>query len=143
MNWVIAFHVIFVITLFAAVFYLPRLFVYHAQCDAADSIGNARFKVMERKLFNGIMVPSAILVGITGFWLLYGYGWAEQPHIIWLHIKLILVLLLYIYMGFCWKYMRDFKHDRNKHGHVFYRYFNEIPSIILIAIIILVFVKPF
>lgn len=141
MQWLIAFHVIAVITLFAAVFYLPRLFVYHAQCT--DEIGNARFKVMERKLFRGILVPSAVGVGISGLWLLYGYGWADKPHIMWLHIKLIAVIILYIYMAFCWKYMLDFRHDRNKHSHIFYRWFNEVPSVLLLVIIIMVIVKPF
>lgn len=141
MLWLVACHVIVVITLFAAVFYLPRLFVYHAQCK--DTISNQRFKLMERRLFNGILLPSAILVGITGLWLLYGFGWAEKPHILWLHIKLYLVIGLYIYLGFCWKYMLDFRKDRNTHSHRFYRWFNEIPSVLLILIILLVVVKPF
>jgi putative membrane protein len=141
MQWLIAFHVIVVITLFAALFYLPRLFVYHAQCK--DEISNQRFKIMERRLFRGILVPSAICVGISGLWLLYGFGWAEKPHIMWLHIKLILVIFLYIYMAFCWKYLIDFRNDTNKHSHKFYRWFNEIPSVLLVAIIILVIVKPF
>jgi putative membrane protein len=141
MLWVVALHVIFVVTLFAAVFYLPRLFVYHALCTEPSQ--SEQYKIMERRLFRGILVPSAVLVGLSGFWLLYGFGWAQQPHIMWLHIKLILVLGLYIYMGVCWKYLHDFKHDKNKHSHVFYRWFNEIPSVLLIIIVILAIVKPF
>lgn len=141
MKWLIAFHIIFVITWFAALFYLPRLFVYHAECK--DQIGNQRFKIMERKLFNIVMLPSAILVLISGFWLLNLYEQTKPLHQWWLHIKLWLVLLLYIYMAFCWKYLRDFKYDRNKYSHVFYRWFNEIPSFILIIVIILAVVQPF
>lgn len=141
MLWVIALHIIVVITLFAAVFYLPRLFVYHAACN--DEISNQRFKLMERRLFYGILIPSALLVAVSGFYLLYGFGWADKPHIMWLHVKLILVLFLYIYIAVCWKYMRDFKNDRNYHSERFYRWFNEIPSLLLIMIIILVVVKPF
>ena len=141
MKWLLACHVIFVITWFAALLYLPRLFVYHVECK--DEVGKQRFKIMERKLFNGIMVPSAILVLISGYWLLILYEHAAPAHQWWLHIKLWLVFTLYIYVIFCWKYMRDFKHDRNKHSHVFYRWFNEYPSLILIIVVILAVAKPF
>jgi putative membrane protein len=142
MNWVIAFHVIFVICWFAALFYLPRLFVYHAQCK--DEIGNARFKVMERKLFNGIMIPSAALSIITGLWLLIDGSWKTAgAGFWWMRIKLLLVGLLLVYMYYCLNYLRDFKFDRNRHTHIFYRWFNEMPTVLLIAIIILAFVKPF
>jgi len=141
MAWLVAFHIIFVITWFAALFYLPRLFVYHAECN--DEPGNQRFKIMERKLFNGIMLPSAILVLITGVWLLILYLHHAHAHYWWLYVKLALVFLLYVYIGFCWKYLRDFKHERNQHSHVFYRWFNEIPSIILIIVVILAMVRPF
>lgn len=141
MLWVLAFHIIFVITWFAGLFYLPRLFVYHAQ--TTDTVSRERFKIMERKLFMGIMLPSAVLVLITGLWMLVSYAWAAHGHTYWLNIKLFLVFLLYVYLGFCWKYLLDFKHDRNQHSHVFYRWFNEIPSVILIIVIILIIVKPF
>lgn len=141
MQWLIAIHVISVVTLFAAVFYLPRLFVYHAECN--DVISYQRFLIMERRLFYGILIPSAIVVAITGFYLLYGFGWANKPDILWLHLKLILVLLLYVYIGLCWKHMKAFKENSNQHTSKFYRWFNEIPSVLLVAIIILVEVKPF
>jgi putative membrane protein len=143
MLWVLAFHIIFVVTWFAGLFYLPRLFVYHAQTAATDIVSIERLKVMERRLFYGIMVPSAILVLITGYWLLEAYALAAYNHTYWLHIKLVLVLLLYIYFGICWKYMNDFKYNRNRHSHIFFRWFNEVPSIILIAVVILAVVKPF
>lgn len=141
MQWLLAFHVIFFVTWFAALFYLPRLFVYHAQCN--DAIGKQRFKLMERKLFNGIMLPSATLVGISGYWLLILYERTHPAHQWWLHIKIWLVLTLYLYMILCWKYLHDFKYERNKHNHVFYRWFNEYPSIILIVVVILAIIKPF
>lgn len=141
MRWLLAFHLIFVVTWFAGLFYLPRLFVYHAECN--DDTGKQRFKLMERKLFNGIMLPSAVSVGITGYWLLILYQHTHPAYQWWLYIKILLVLTLYYYMFLCWKYLRDFKYNRNKHTHVFYRWFNEYPSIILIAVVILAVVKPF
>ncbi len=141
MKWLIAFHIIFIVAWFSALFYLPRLFVYHAECK--DEISNERFKIMERRLFYGIMLPSTILTSISGFWLLNLYERTAPLHQWWLHIKLWLVLLLYIYMIFCWKYLQDFKHNRNKHHHVFYRWFNEFPSLILVIVVILAVVQPF
>ena len=141
LHWVLAFHIIFVITWFAGLFYLPRLFVYHAQ--TTDTISLERFKIMERRLLYAIMFPSALFVFLSGEWLLIYHALALYEHTYWLHIKLILALILYLYMGVCWKYVRDFKHDRNRHTHIFYRWFNEIPSVILIVIVILVMVKPF
>jgi putative membrane protein len=123
---------------FAGLFYLPRLYVYHAQ--ATDTISLERFKIMERKLFFGIMTPSAILTIIFGLWLWLDYGYRGG----WLHAKLFLVLILvahHIYLG---KLMLDFKHDRNKHSHVFYRWLNEIPALpVLVGIVWLVVAKPF
>lgn len=139
MQWVLAFHVIFVICWFAGLFYLPRLFVYHAM--ASDQISIDRFKVMERKLFWGIMTPSGILATIFGFWYLYA-NIALFEHQMWMHIKLILALFLWLYHAVCWKYLLDFKNDRNKHSDKFYRYFNEIPVLFLIAIVVLVIVQP-
>lgn len=135
-EWIKAFHIIFVITWFAGLFYLPRLFVYHAM--ATDHISMNRFKVMERKLFYGIMTPSAVLAVGLGVWLWLTYGFGGT----WLHIKLALVIVLVAYHAYCAKLLLDFKHDRNPHGHVFYRWLNELPVIILIAVVILVVVKP-
>jgi len=137
MLWVKAFHIIAVVTWFAALFYLPRLFVYHAMSEDAVSI--ERFKVMERKLYRGIMTPSAMLAVTLGLWLWLGFGFAGG----WLHAKLALVTVLLIYHVYCGKLLRDFRDDRNRHGHVFYRWFNEFPVLILVAVVILVVVKPF
>ncbi len=140
MLWVKAFHVIFMVTWFAALFYLPRLFVYHA--SSTDEISNERFKIMERKLFYGIMTPSAIITMVLGFWMLFDYAWQAYSAMLWLHIKLAIVVLLVIYHLYCWKLLKLFKEDKNPYSHVFYRWFNEIPVFMLIAIVILVIVKP-
>lgn len=136
MLWVKSFHIIFVVAWFAGLFYLPRLYVYHAA--TSDSPGIERFKVMERKLYYGIMTPSAVLAVALGLWLWLGYGITGG----WLHAKLVLVLMLIAYHLYCGRLLADFKHDRNRHSHVYYRWFNEIPVLILIAIVILVVVKP-
>ncbi|HSH98277.1 MAG: protoporphyrinogen oxidase HemJ [Methylophilaceae bacterium] len=137
MLWIKAWHIIFMVTWFAGLFYLPRLFVYHSMSDDAASI--ARFKIMERKLFYGIMTPGAVLTIFFGMWLWLGYGASGA----WIHAKVTLVALLVIYHIYCGKLLLDFKQDRNKHSHVYYRWFNEIPVIALIAIVILVVVQPF
>jgi putative membrane protein len=137
MLWVKAFHIIAVVTWFAALFYLPRLFVYHAMSE--DSASIERFKVMERKLYRGIMTPSAVIAVTLGLWLWLGFGFSGG----WLHAKLALVTVLLGYHGYCGKLLRDFRDDRNRHGHVFYRWFNEFPVLILVAVVILVVVKPF
>jgi len=140
MLWIKAFHVIFMVTWFAALFYLPRLFVYHASSD--DAISNERFKIMESKLFYGIMTPSAIITTLLGLWLLFSYAWMAYSSMLWLHIKLLLVIFLFIYHIYCWRLVKLFKADKNTHSHVYYRWFNEIPVFMLIGIIILVIVKP-
>jgi putative membrane protein len=125
------------VTWFAGLFYLPRLFVYHAQ--AADPLGIERFKLMERKLYYGIMTPSAVLTIAFGGWLWLGYGpWGG-----WLHAKLALVGILLGYHVYCGKLLNDFKHDRNRRGHVWYRWFNELPMVILVGAVLLVVFKPF
>jgi protoporphyrinogen IX oxidase len=137
MLWIKTFHIIFMVTWFAALFYLPRLFVYHAMTD--DTAGRERFKVMERRLYYGIMVPGGILTIVFGLWLWLGYEWGGG----WLHAKLALVAVLIAYHLWCGKLMNDFKHDRNTHSHVWYRWFNEFPTVLLIAAVILTVVKPF
>jgi putative membrane protein len=137
MLWIKSFHIIFMVTWFAGLFYLPRLFVYHAMSD--DKASRERFKVMERKLFYGIMTPGALLTIGFGVWLWLGYGFAGG----WLHVKMALVALLVAYHAYCGKLMRDFRHDRNRHGHRFYRWLNELPVIALVAIILLVELQPF
>ena len=141
MLWLKAFHLIFMVTWFAGLFYLPRLFVYHAMSD--DEISNERFKIMERKLFFGIMTPGMILTFIFGIWMLLDYAWAQYSSSGWLHTKLTLLILLVVYHGFCGKWLLDFKHDRNSRSHVYYRWMNEVPVLFLLGIIILATVKPF
>jgi len=136
MLWIKALHVIFMVTWFAGLFYLPRLFVYHTMSTDKTSI--ERFKIMERKLFYGIMTPGGVLTVIFGLWLWIGYGVTGG----WMHIKFTLVLLLIAYHVYCGKLLNDFKADRNTRSHVFYRWFNEFPVLLMIAIIILVIVKP-
>ena len=140
MLWVKSFHIIAMTTWFAALFYLPRLFVYHAMSD--DETSNERFKIMERKLFFGIMTPSAILTIILGFVLLNSYAWEAFNNTIWLQTKLWLVAVLVIYHIYCGKLLIDFKHDNNQRSHVWYRWFNEFPVFILIAVILLVELQP-
>lgn len=137
MLWIKALHISFMVTWFAGLFYLPRLFVYHAM--TTDREGSERFKVMERKLFYGIMTPGALLTVVFGVWLWLGYGFSGG----WLYAKLALVAVLVAYHVYCGALLIDFKHDRNRHGHVFYRWLNEMPVLILLAVVILVVVKPF
>ena len=133
-------HIIFMVTWFAGLFYLPRLFVYHAMAAPDDRIGIERFIVMERKLYFGIMTPGAVLTIVFGCWLWLGYGITGG----WLHAKLALVVLLVAFHFYLGKLMADFRAGRNRHGHVFYRWLNEIPALpILIAIVFLVVMKPF
>ena len=141
MLWVKAFHLIFIVTWFSAMFYLPRLFVYHALCE--DEAGNARFKIMERKLYRGIMTPSAILTLVFGLWLLSFYSLEQIATMGWLHAKLTLVILLFAYHGVCGRMLRQFAADNNQRSHRFYRWFNEFPVLLLIVVIILAVVKPF
>ncbi len=138
MLWVKSLHIVFMVTWFAGLFYLPRLFVYHALSTDATSI--ERFKIMERKLYYGITTPGALLTVGFGLWL--WLGWFREAGG-WLHAKLFLVLVLIGYHLWCGKLVADFKHDRNVHTHVWYRWFNEFPVLILMAVVILVVVKPF
>ncbi len=138
--WLKAFHIIAVVTWFAAIFYLPRLFVYHA--DASDDISRERFKVMERKLYRGIMTPSMVIVIALGAWMLTlnsSFYFSQG----WMHAKLALVALLVIYHFYCGHLLNVFKEDRNTRSHVFYRWFNEVPVFILLGVVILVVVRPF
>jgi putative membrane protein len=137
MLWVKALHVAFMVTWFAGLFYLPRLFVYHAQ--STDRVSIDRFKVMERKLFFGIMTPGAVLTIGFGLWLWLGWGFSGG----WLHAKMGFVAVLVAYHAWCGKLLVDFRHDRNTRSHVWFRWFNEFPVLVLFAIVILVVVKPF
>ena len=133
-------HIVFMVTWFAGLFYLPRLFVYHALTAPDDRVGIARFKTMERKLYYGIMTPSAALTIAFGLWLWLGYGISGG----WLYAKLVLVAMLVAFHVYLGTLMRDFAQERNRHGHVFYRWINEIPALpILVAVVFLVVLKPF
>jgi len=140
MLWIKAFHIIFVVTWFAGLFYLPRLFVYHTL--ASDAVSIERFKLMERKLFYGIMTPSAVIAVALGLALYLGYGIGRGAG--WMHAKLLLVLILIVHHVYLGKLMQAFAQDRNTHGHKFYRWLNEIPAApVLFLAVILVVVKPF
>ena len=138
--WVRAFHIIFMVTWFAGLFYLPRLFVYHAMCQ--DEAGLERFRIMERKLYFGIMTPGAVLTIVFGLWLLIAYGWTAYMHAWWLQAKLALVILLISYHVYCGKLVAAFARGHNRHSHVYYRWLNEVPVVLLIAIVLLAIVKP-
>lgn len=138
MLWIKTCHIIFVITWFAGLFYLPRLFVYHAMSQ--DDISIQRFKIMERKLYFGITTPSGILATGFGIWMM-----VLQPgylQLTWMQIKLILVAVLWGYHFLCNGYRKKFLRDANCHSHVFYRWFNEVPVVILIGVVVLAVVKP-
>jgi len=140
MLWIKAFHLIFMVTWFAGLFYLPRLYVYHAM--SVDDTSIERFKIMERKLFFGIATPGLILTLIFGIWLLSlnAEAYFSQG---WMHVKLALIAVLVVYHLICGKFLFDFKNNRNTHTHIYYRWFNEIPVILLVVIVILATVRPF
>lgn len=137
MLWLKSFHIIFMVIWFTGLFYLPRLFVYHAMTE--DAPGNERFKIMERKLFYAITTPGAILTIGTGLWLMWGYGFAGG----WLTLKIALTALLVVYHVTCGKYLVDFKHDRNRRSHTYYRWFNEASIALMVGSVLLVEFQPF
>jgi len=139
MLWIKAFHIIFMVTWFSGLFYLPRLYVYHS--EALDDISKERFKIMERKLYYMITTPGAILTVIFGLLLLKS-NLHFYTHAVWMQLKLGLVLILILYHLYLGKLLHQFQIDKNQHSTKFYRWVNEIPTIILILIIILVVVKP-
>lgn len=139
MVWIKAFHIITMVAWFAGLFYLPRLWVYHAQ--TSDSISLARFKLMEYRLYYFIMLPAALITILLGI-LLISAAPEYYLHTRWMQAKLSLVLLLILFHLYCGKLLNDFKNDNNHHSALFYRYFNEFPTLMLIAIIILAEVRP-
>ena len=140
MLWFKALHIIAVICWFAGLFYLPRLYVHHAMTEDKATI--ERFKIMERKLYRGIMTPSAVLTVLFGA-IVIGYNPQYYMASGWMHAKLFCVLLLLVYHYMCWHYLKLFRDDRNTRPHTYYRIFNEVPTVLLIVIVILVVVKPF
>ncbi|MBU2893315.1 protoporphyrinogen oxidase HemJ [Colwellia sp. D2M02] len=137
--WLKAFHVIFMVAWFAGIFYLPRLFVNHA--ETSSNVVSEQLKGMERRLLL-FVTPFALLTLVLGLAIIYAYGTAWFVSATWLHIKLSLVILLFIYHGYCFKLVKTFQQDKNTRSGKFYRFFNEIPVIILFVVIILAYVKP-
>jgi len=136
MLWIKFLHIVFVVSWFAGLFYLPRLFVNHAMVD--DPNTQQQLKLMERKLYR-FMTPLGILALVFGFWLWFGYGFSGG----WLHAKTALVLVLVAYHLYCGRLVREFAADRNRYSHVFYRWFNEIPVLVLFVVVLLAVLKPF
>lgn len=131
-------HLIFMVTWFGGLFYLPRLYVYHAM--SSDAVSLARFKVMESKLYYGITYPGGVFTTLFGSWILY-----LEPETLtksWMQLKLVFLFALWCYHLLCGHYLKEFKHDNNNKTHVFYRWFNEFPVIVLVAVMLLAKVKP-
>lgn len=139
MLWIKAFHIIFMVTWFAGLFYLPRLFVYHTQ--TSNDIEYQRFCLMEKRLYRGIMMPGAIITTLLGFWLL-SYSYSAYMKAGWMHVKLLLVILVWLYHSYCGYLIKLFRQHRNPYSTLYYRIFNEIPVLFLIGIVIAVVVKP-
>ena len=137
--WLKVFHLTFVVTWFAALFYLPRLFVYHAEANDRTSL--TRFELMERRLYYGILLPSSLLVLVIGV-VMSALWWKAYATEIWYWLKLALVVLLFGYQGLCSRFRKQFAKGQNMRPHEFYRWFNEVPLVILVLILILVVVKP-
>ncbi len=138
--WVLAFHLVAMVSWFAGLFYLPRLFVYHAMAE--DPNGRERFKVMERKLYFGIMTPAMLATVGLGLWMLVS-DWPLYRDQGWMHAKLGIVGLLLLYHGLCARWLIAFRNDDNQHSHTFFRWINELPVFALIGIVLLVILKPF
>lgn len=139
MVWIKALHIISLVAWFGGLFYLPRLYVYHAECQ--DQIGNNRFKIMEKKLYYYIMTPAAVLTILFGTALLHVSfkGYLNQP---WMQWKLVLVVFLIAYHIYLGRILKRFRQDNNQHSAKFYRWINEVPTVLLILIVVLVVVKP-
>jgi protoporphyrinogen IX oxidase len=140
MIWLKALHLISMVAWFAGLFYLPRLFVYHA--EATDSISIQRFKIMERRLYKGIMTPAMLATLVFGGSLLY-LGWPAYKTMGWMHTKLLLIVLLIGYHHACGAMMKKFARDANTRSSKFYRWFNEVPTVLLVGIVVLAVVRPY
>jgi protoporphyrinogen IX oxidase len=138
-DWIKAFHIVSMVAWMAGMLYLPRLFVYHCGAEAG-SVQSETFKVMERRLLKGIINPAMIATWLFGLWLVWLGGWMWA---IWLHLKLVLVIVMSGVHGMLARYVRDFAADRNRHSQKFYRIINEVPTLLLIGIVLLVVLKPF
>ena len=140
MIWVKALHLIFMIAWFAGLFYLPRLFVNHSMAEAED-VKN-QLAIMESRLYRFI-TPWMVLTLVFGTWLIFDYAWEAYAQMLWLKIKLILVALLVVYHFYCGKIIRQLASNTSHRSHVWFRWFNELPVIILFVVVILAVVKPF
>ena len=138
--WFKALHIFFMVAWMAGMFYLPRLFVYHASTESKEV--SEQFKIMERKLW-WFVLPFSVLTLIFGLLLIHSYGmdWFRHSH--WLHVKFILLIFVYGYYGYLYKLMKLFAKDKNTHGHKFYRILNEAPVLVFLAIMLLAVLKPF
>jgi len=138
-DWIKAFHIISMVAWMAGMLYLPRLFVYHCGAETG-SVQSETFKVMERRLLKGIINPAMIATWVFGLWLIWLGGWMWAT---WLHLKLVLVIVMSGIHGMLARYVRDFAADQNRHSQKFYRIINEVPTFLLIGIVLLVVLKPF
>lgn len=141
MIWIKVLHVVFMVSWFAGLFYLPRLFVYHAESKSKDV--SETLKVMERRLYRGIMTPAMLLTFASGLWMTIDYAWQTYQGSQWLHVKITAALLLIGYHHMLGAWMKKFQKDTNKYSGKFYRIINEVPLLFLIGILVLVLVKPF
>lgn len=139
-DWLRSLHLIFIISWMAGLFYLPRLFVYHSEVQTGSNEDKI-FQVMERKLLRIIMNPAMILTLVFGLWLASIYGFKNLG--IWFHIKMLLVMVLVYFHHFLSRRRKDFEQGKNKYSIKFYRIINEIPTVLMVCIVILVIVKPF
>lgn len=137
--WIKAFHIIFMVCWFAGIFYLPRLFVNHAMSE--DEATRKQLTLMEGKLYRFI-TPFAFLTVGLGLWMM-SLNWSYYQTAAWLHLKIILVILLCIYHYLCGRIVKQFKEDQNRRSHLYFRFFNEVPVLILFTVVILAIVKPF
>ena len=140
MIWVKAFHIIFMVAWFAGLFYLPRLFVNHAMTE--DEAVREHLALMEKKLYRFI-TPWMVLTIVFGLWLMFDYAWAAYAHMWWLQIKLLLVAALVVYHFYCGSIIGDLQNNPSRRSHIWYRWFNELPVLVLFAAVILAVVKPF
>ncbi|HEY4856352.1 MAG TPA: protoporphyrinogen oxidase HemJ [Xanthobacteraceae bacterium] len=138
-DWLKAFHIIAVIAWMAGMLYLPRLFVYHCGAEVG-SRQSETFKVMEQRLLKIIINPSMLATWALGLWLAWAGSWLSAP---WLHAKIVLVLVLSGLHGFAVRWVRDFGQDQNRYSVRFYRIINEVPTVLMVAIVVLAVVKPF
>lgn len=142
MLWLKSFHIIGMVAWFAGLFYLPRLFVYHASLEKSEAKAYQRFCTMERRLYRGIMAPSAVITLVLGVGLVHSMGWSFRHPPLWLTLKLILIGLLIIYHLYCGQIIKKFAHTQNQKTATFYRWFNEVPTVLLTFIVLLVVIKP-